>query len=84
MAKIKVFGIQDLDFTTKDNKHISGLKFHCSYPSESVHCRGEMYDKLFVSMDDKRFPDAKAIQPGDVLDVSYNRYGGVNSWQISK
>lgn len=47
MAKVKVIGVQELDFETKDGKNIKGIKLHVSFPDEYVY--GEKVDTLFIS-----------------------------------
>lgn len=49
MAKVRLIGVQELDFETKDGKNIKGIKLHVSFPDEYVY--GEKVDTLFISDD---------------------------------
>ncbi len=49
MAKVKLIGVQELDFDTKEGNHIKGIKLHVSFPSEFVY--GEKVDTKFISDD---------------------------------
>lgn len=49
MAKVKLLGVQELDFTTKEGKEIKGIKLHFSYPDDLVY--GFKADTKFISDD---------------------------------
>ncbi len=47
MAKVRLYGVQDLDFDTKEGDHIRGIKLH--YGSPNQHVYGERVDTKFIS-----------------------------------
>lgn len=49
MAKVKLLGVQELDFKSNDGKEIKGIKLHVSFPDEFVY--GYKVDTKFISDD---------------------------------
>lgn len=49
MAKVRLIGVQELDFDTKEGNNIKGIKLHVSFPDEYVS--GEKVDTKFISDD---------------------------------
>ena len=49
MAKVRLIGVQELDFDTKEGNNIKGIKLHVSFPDEFVS--GEKVDTKFISDD---------------------------------
>lgn len=47
MAKVKLIGVQDMDFTTRKGERIDGIKLHITYPDENV--MGLMADGKFIN-----------------------------------
>ena len=47
MAKVRLIGLQNLDFETRDGNTIQGLKLHINYPDENV--MGLIADSKFIS-----------------------------------
>lgn len=47
MAKVRLIGVQELDFDTKEGNNIKGIKLHVSFPDEFVY--GEKVDTKFIS-----------------------------------
>lgn len=47
MAKVKLVGLQSLDFETRDGKFIQGIKLHFTAPDENV--MGQLADSKFIN-----------------------------------
>ena len=77
---VKVTGFQKVDFTPRDsNNPIKGISLYVSYPKDGV--TGEVAEKVFVS-DTKLGTYLPKL--GDHLNIFYNRYGKVDSVELSK
>ena len=47
MAKVKLVGLQELDFTNRQGEQVSGLKLFINFPDENV--MGIMADSKFIN-----------------------------------
>lgn len=47
MAKVKLIGLQDLDFTNRQGEQVQGLKLFINFPDENV--MGIMADSKFIN-----------------------------------
>lgn len=72
MEIIEVVGLRDVDFVDDKGREVKGTSVYYLIQAEGVN--GKMSGKLFVSAERKStlkvFP-----KPGDVVAVSYDRYG---------
>lgn len=72
MERIEVVGMRNVDFTDNKGRHVDGTSIY--YLIEDTGVTGKMTGKLFISRDRKintnYFPAV-----GDVVAVSYDRYG---------
>ena len=68
-----VEGIQKISYKNKNNQQVEGTKYHCNYEDRNVS--GFAVDEIYVS--NKR-DDIPLIQIGDVIEVYYNKYGGID------
>ena len=65
-----VVGIEKVDYTNKQGKQVRGTKLHCTI--ERKNTEGLAVETVYVSDD-----VCPAISLGAVIDVLYNKYGGV-------
>lgn len=84
MEKMEVFGIQIMNFDSKDGKHIEGVKLHCVKEPPNQHWKGKGYEGIFVSVKSDLHKLAIELPIGAVIDVSFNRYGKPDGFTISK
>ena len=75
---VDVFGVQLVDFSNLNGDVIKGTNLFVAYPYDGVV--GLRTDKLFI----KQSIDCSRIKTGDRLDISFNRYGKVDSLNIVK
>lgn len=84
MEKMEVFGIQSMNFDTKDGSHIEGIKLHCFKDAPNDNWKGDAYEGIFISSRSGLIELAKQVQPCDLIEVSFNRYGKPYDFTISK
>lgn len=84
MEKMNVFGIQSMNFDTKDGNHIEGLKLHCTKDATNDKWTGKGYEGIFISVRSSLIDLAKQVKPGDTLEVAFNRYGKPDNFSICK
>ncbi len=78
--KMKVIGMKDVDFTTKDNQKISGCKLFCTLEDKTV--TGVACESIFLST--QKLKDlGYAPTVGDELYVSYNKYGKIDNVNVA-
>ena len=78
MEEWNVVGYQGVKFTAPDGKEISGIRLHLlaeGDPSRGVY--GQICDTQFIS---NRIDYAPMV--GDRIQISFNRYGKVQSIQV--
>ncbi len=81
--KVKVIGIQDVNYTSKKSGEIvKGVTLHASFKDSQVS-KGEAVDNIFIS-DRLGLSCAYEIQPGMTVDVTYNNRGYVCDLAICK
>lgn len=69
---MKVIGYRKSEFTTPDNKNISGYNIFLSYPLDKGV--GEGSERMFMTVD-KLLACGYTPEIGDEIRVEYNRYG---------
>ncbi len=74
---MKVCGYRRVEFNAQDGKHISGVSVFCSYPI-TKNGDGVGFEKIFMS-DNKLGQWGYYPEIGDEINVSYNRFGKVDS-----
>lgn len=79
--KCKVYGIQEVNYTNKQNKQVLGTSFHVLHKDSRVN--GECAESIFIS-DRLDIGDVENVKLGDTIDVTYNRYGSVDSLIVCK
>lgn len=75
---VDIFGVQLVDFSNQNGEVIKGTNLFVGYPY--THVVGVKTDKFFI----KQSIDCSKIKPGDSVDLSFNRYGKVDSLNIVK
>lgn len=75
---MKVIGIRKVDFNAQDTgNRITGYSLYCAYDI-TKNGSGVGVDKIFLS--DKKLADCGYFpEIGDEINVTYNRYGKVDS-----
>lgn len=73
---VSVIGVQAVDFQGKEGNTIKGSNVFYTYARNGVS--GLAADRAFLS--ESRFPVIPS--PGDSIDLSYNRYGKIESFDI--
>ena len=68
----RVLGLQKLDYTNKENRHIEGIKLHCYFPAKGVD--GVAADSFFIS---PMVENVSTDLIGKDVDFFYNRYGKI-------
>ena len=74
-----ILGFRELDFIASDGKQVIGTQFFGKFKDPDVI--GEKTDKLFVRPEIDLPPNLKV---GDIIDVSYNNRGKVESIRATK
>lgn len=77
--KIKVVGIQKIDYTNKAGRHVSGVNLHAMYVDNRTE--GYAVDKFYLASD---FPNLNQVKVNTDVDVYFNQYGKVDFLVISK
>ena len=77
--KVKIVGIQNIDYTNKSGRHISGVNLHVAYEDQKVI--GMAVDKFYLASD---FPNLNKVKCNDVVNVYFNQYGKVDFLAISE
>lgn len=67
----KILGIQNVNYTNKANRKISGVRLHCS--TEDNRVEGFAVEQIFVSSS----VTTESFTIGQEIDVLYNKYGSV-------
>ncbi len=74
----EVVGIEKLNYISKKTgQPVRGTNLHMVYPSTTDRVTGNLVERLY-------FPeriDTSKVSVGDRLDVYFNRYGSVDSFQ---
>ena len=77
--KVKIIGIQKIDYTNKQGRHISGVNLHSAY--EDTKVTGLAVDKFYLPDD---FPNVEKLQVNDTVSVYFNQYGKVDFLALDK
>ena len=77
--KIKVVGIQKIDYTNKAGRHVSGVNLHAMYADNRTD--GYAVDKFYLASD---FPNLDQVKVNTDVDVYFNQYGKVDFLVVSK
>lgn len=77
---MEVIGIKDVNFKAKDGGTVQGVKLFVTDDSVTVNA-GVACDSLFLSVTLLERNDLRPgdIQLGDHLNISYNKYGKIQS-----
>lgn len=73
---MKIIGYRESNFTTPDNKNISGYNIYVTYPLDKGV--GEGSERLFLTVD-KLLACGYNPHIGDEIKVEYNRFGKPNA-----
>lgn len=75
---MKVIGFRRVDFAGTDGKQITGYSVFCAFPIRSDSGAGMGVDKIFLS--DRKLAECQYMPSlDDEVNVSYNRFGKVDS-----
>lgn len=74
--KHTLLGTKKVDFTTADGKNIQGTTLYLAYEAENAEVVGMVTDKIFVPA--AKMPK-KALVVGSDIDITFNRFGKVDS-----
>lgn len=77
--KIKVVGIQKIDYTNKTGRHITGVNLHAMYQNNRTE--GFEVDKFYLASD---FPNLEQVKVNSEVDVYFNQYGKVDFLVVAK
>lgn len=77
--KVKVVGIQRIDYTNKAGRHVSGVNLHAMYADNRTD--GYAVDKFYLASD---FPNLDQVKVNSDVDVYFNQYGKVDFLVVSK
>ena len=80
----KVLGVEVVDYTSrKTGRPVKGTNLHCSYPDgadeNDTKVDGIRVERLYVPERVR----TDGIQPGDMVEVYFNRFGSVDSVQLA-
>ncbi len=81
---MKVIGIRESSFETKDGNQIDGMSIYCTYPmsGKGVYS-GEACERVYITK--KRLYDCGYTPVvGDEIKVMYNRFGKVDSIELAE
>lgn len=80
---MEVIGIKDVNFEAKDGSTVQGVKLFVTDDSVEVNA-GVACDSLFLSdsLLERNELRAGDIQLGDHLNISYNKYGRIQSVSV--
>lgn len=71
--KVKVLGVQKVDFATAQGDVIKGTNLYCMYSDENVI--GSKTGKFFI----KQSIDVSGVSPSSEISIEFNQYGKVSS-----
>lgn len=81
--KVTVIGKAKVDYVSKrTNQQVSGVTLHVTREDNNVS--GLAVETIFISAKANVFKDADSVKLGDNVNVSYNRYGSVDSITLCK
>lgn len=73
-----VKGVQKVDYKNKEGRQVTGTNLHCVYDMKSVE--GEAVEKIYVSSK----LECPIVKVGDIIDVTYNKFGSIESIGLIK
>lgn len=80
--KASVVGRRKVDYISKKtNKHIEGTELQCVMESSRVE-EGMAVESIFISCQSSMFDDVLKIPIGSDVDISYNRWGSVDTLKL--
>ena len=77
--KVKVVGIQKIDYTNKVGRHVTGVNLHAMYTDNRTD--GYSVDKFYLASD---FPNLNLVKVNSDVDVYFNQYGKVDFLVVGK
>lgn len=80
----KILGLENVDYTSKTGKRVTGVKMHLGYETEKVN--GTAVTDAFINMDlyDKLLDEGIMLEVGTEIELYYNRFGGIAKVDIVK
>lgn len=82
MQEFKVLTVRDVSFKDNNGKQVEGMQLWCSTPSSEAGWRGSEILKLWISSDSAFVDTVDSLKAGDVLNITFNRYGKPNSIEV--
>lgn len=74
--KVKLLGIQKLDYVNKAGKQVKGTSLHTV--REGKDMVGQQVETFWIS-DQYPVPTVKDLKPNMDISIEYNRFGGVDN-----
>lgn len=71
--KVKVIGIQPINYVNKTGRQITGTKLHCAYEKDSI--RGLAVDSFYLG---NNIPNVDKIKLNDTVNLYFDQYGKVD------
>lgn len=69
-----VYGIENVDYVNRQNRHVEGVRLHCTYSSDKIN--GSGCEAFWCGRNVNLPSDLKL---GDDVNILYNRYGGIEA-----
>lgn len=82
MVEFKVLTVRDVSFTDSSGKQVEGLQLWCSSPSDAPGWRGIEVLKIWIPSDSIFVNTVDALKPGQILDITFNRFGKPSSIEV--
>lgn len=82
MVEFKVLTVRDVSFKDDAGKQVEGMQLWCSAPSDSPGWRGVEVLKIWISADSIFVNTVDVLKPGDLLNITFNRFGKPSSIEV--
>ena len=71
--KVKVIGIQPVNYVNKNGRQITGTKLHCAY--EKTQVQGLCVDSFYIG---NNIPNIEKVKLNEVVNLYFDQYGKVD------
>ena len=82
MLEFKVLTVRDVSFTDDSGKQVEGLQLWCSFPSDAPGWRGLEVAKFWIPSGSIFVNTVDVLKPGDLLNITFNRFGKPSSIEV--
>ena len=79
--KKTVVGRELVDYT-KNGERVQAVRLHCTYEDNKVGLEGVCVETLWFGSKYPLYALALPVKVGDILDVFYNQFGRVDTFQV--